>query len=451
MKLYELFSHVKMVFLLVMIIIILYGPLGISKKDLLNLDVERKYGSRMRIIVYAMNFSIIFSLPMAIFCFLGFVFYNLFPKYPALNGSLTHHSLICFRVVTKGLNPTLIKTNVERNIKVCTSLGLRNFLFEIVSDICTNVPKNLLVKETVVPQQYQTSKCTLFKARALQYCLEHNVNVLNDEDWIVHLDEETILTKGSVIGIVNFIAKGTSSFGQGAITYANEDVVSWIATIFDLSRVAYDYGCLRFCLRYFRKPLLGLKGSYLVSNAGAERKVTFDFGFEGSLAEDCFFGLTAWGQGYLFDFIEGEMWEKSPFSLKDYVKQRKRWCQGILLTILSKQIPFFKKPVIICNFTAWVVMPFTACSSILLFAFPFPMPAIFELVSAFIRGVMIFVVIVGAIKSFKRSGMFTIIVICLLWIFLFPLYVLLETCAIIYAFANLWKQEFYTVQKEIHI
>lgn len=55
-------------------------------------------------------------------------------------------------------------------------------------------------------------------------------------------------------------------------------------------------------------------------NVGVERNVFFDFGIYGSIVEDCFFGLKVWKKGYLFDFIEGEMWEWSFFLLIDYVK-----------------------------------------------------------------------------------------------------------------------------------
>ena len=42
----------------------------------------------------------------------------------------------------------------------------------------------------------------------------------------MHLDEETILTNGSVTGIVNFICEGKHQFGQGVITYANDGVTT---------------------------------------------------------------------------------------------------------------------------------------------------------------------------------------------------------------------------------
>ena len=38
--------------------------------------------------------------------------------------------------------------------------------------------------------------------------------------------------------------------------------------------------------------------------AGAEKKVTFDWGPAGSKAEDCFFGIMALDQGYSFNFIQ---------------------------------------------------------------------------------------------------------------------------------------------------
>ena len=69
--------------------------------------------------------------------------------------------------------------------------------------------------ETVVDSTYKAKSGALNKARALQFCLEEDNNILKDEDWIVHLDEETLLTDSSVRGILNFINSGQHSFGQG--------------------------------------------------------------------------------------------------------------------------------------------------------------------------------------------------------------------------------------------
>lgn len=60
--------------------------------------------------------------------------------------------------------------------------------------------------------------------------------MLRDDDWIVHLDEETLLTTNAVSGILNFCEEGKHDFGQGVITYAHGDIVNWITTLSDSFR-----------------------------------------------------------------------------------------------------------------------------------------------------------------------------------------------------------------------
>ena len=53
----------------------------------------------------------------------------------------------------------------------------------------------------------------------MQYCLEDGVNMLKNEDYIVHLDEETVLTEDAVKGILNFISDNKQHvIGQGIIS-----------------------------------------------------------------------------------------------------------------------------------------------------------------------------------------------------------------------------------------
>uniref|UniRef100_A0A1I7WZ14 Glyco_trans_2-like domain-containing protein n=1 Tax=Heterorhabditis bacteriophora TaxID=37862 RepID=A0A1I7WZ14_HETBA len=70
--------------------------------------------------------------------------------------------------------------------------------------------------------------------------------------------------------------------------------------------VADDMGKLRLQFKLFHKPLFGWKGSFVVTQVSAERKVSYDHGLEGSIAEDCFFSMVAMKHGYTFDFIEGK-------------------------------------------------------------------------------------------------------------------------------------------------
>jgi egghead protein (zeste-white 4 protein) len=265
---------------------------------------------------------------------------NTFPAPPTLEAVKAKIPFLFFRVVTRGLYPDLVKTNVERNIKTCYKVGLDNFKFEVVTDNALNLPKYALVRELVVPNDYQTLKNSLFKARALQYCNEPAVNILSNDDWVVHLDEETLLTESSTIGLANFASQGHGDIGQGVISYANEEIVNWWTTLADCVRVSVDLGMMRFSFRKLGCPLMGFKGSYIIVKESVEKDIGFDFGPKGSVAEDVMFALVAWGKGYKFNFVEGEMWEKSPFTLGDYIKQRKRWFVGHVFTLLSPEIPF---------------------------------------------------------------------------------------------------------------
>ncbi len=125
-----------------------------------------------------------------------------------------------------------------------------------------------------MPSSYHTKSGALNKSRALQFALEEEVNILSDDDWLVHLDEETLLTESSLRGILNFVADGKHPFGQGLITYANSPVhfkSLWttlqnrICTVADSFRVADDMGKLRCQFKMFHKPLFGWKGSFVVT------------------------------------------------------------------------------------------------------------------------------------------------------------------------------------------
>ncbi len=91
--------------------------------------------------------------------------------------------------------------------------------------------------------------------------------------------------------------------------------------------------------------------------AGAERSVTFDNGPEGSKAEDCYFGMVAMDRGKSFDFIEGEMHEKSPFTFADFFRQRKRWMQGIYMVVAADKITLQTKFLLGVSLVSWLTLP----------------------------------------------------------------------------------------------
>lgn len=264
--------HCVLLFTVIIVFEISAG--GVRWEELEEFNPWEYYGYPTTFVLYLLRLLTFLSLPQVLFNFAGLVFYNAFPEKVTLKGSPLLAPFICIRVVTRGDFPQLVRANVTRNMNKCTEAGLENFLIEVVTDKAVNLTAHQRVREVVVPTSYRTKSGALFKSRALQYCLEDGVNMLSDNEWIVHLDEETLLTENSVRGILNFVLEGKHHFGQGLITYANEDVVNWVTTLADSFRVADDMGKLRFQFSMFHKPLFSWKGSYVVTQVGVTQHIT---------------------------------------------------------------------------------------------------------------------------------------------------------------------------------
>lgn len=123
---------------------------------------------------------------------------------------------VCFRVVTRGTYPHLVKENADHNLAVLKPYENLRYTYEVVTDIPIDLEKkHSKCFEVVVPADYRTKNNTKYKARALQFAIESNVSQLSDEDYIVHLDEESLLTKSCIDGIMHFVSENQHQIGQG--------------------------------------------------------------------------------------------------------------------------------------------------------------------------------------------------------------------------------------------
>lgn len=267
--------HCALLFAVITLFEVYTGGLKFQNDNASVINPWEEYGFLPSVLLYVLRLLAFLPLPQVLLNFAGLVFYNAFPDKVVLKSSPLLAPFLCIRIVTRGDYPQLVKNNVSRNLSKCLETGLENFVVEVVTDKPLNLVKDRRVIETVVPNNYKTKSGALFKARALQYCLEEGVNTLSDNDWIVHLDEETLLTENSIRGILNFVNDGKHPFGQGLITYANEEVVNWITTLADTFRVADDMGKLRFQFLKFHKPLLSWKGSYVITQVRTLLPVCF--------------------------------------------------------------------------------------------------------------------------------------------------------------------------------
>ena len=285
-------------------------PINILSSNIIVVmsDPIEYYGVFLTIVIYFIRLLSLLPFPLVICHTCGLLLYNIFPEPPKLHSSPLLGPKIRIRVVTRGDYPELVEHNVGENLKICDRVGLANFQLEIVTDKEINLHSLSAsrVRQVVVPATYRTKSGAMYKSRALQYALEPDVNQLAADDYIVHLDEETLLTENSVRGILNFVSSNEFDIGQGLITYANGTIVNHITTLADSIRVGVDLGCLRFCLKELNRPPFLFKGSFVVCRAGCEFEVTFDNGRAGSIAEDTYFAMLAMSKNKKFGWIEGE-------------------------------------------------------------------------------------------------------------------------------------------------
>ena len=410
------------------------------------------YGLLLTIVIYFIRLLSLLPLPLVICHTCGLLLYNVFPEKPELHTSPLLGPNIRIRVVTRGDYPDLVHGNVKRNLETCAKVGLANFQIEVVTDKPLNFPVTTahIVREVIVPTDYKTKSGAMYKSRALQYALEPHVNQLSSDDYIVHLDEETLLTENSVRGILNFVNSNEFDIGQGLITYANETIVNHVTTLADSMRVGVDLGCLRFCLKKFNRPPFLFKGSFVVCRAGCELEVTFDNGKAGSIAEDTYFAMLAMSKNKKFGWIEGEMWEKSPFTLTDFIRQRKRWLQGILLVVHDRRLPVRVRICLGIALYSWVTLPITSLNVILTPLCPIPLHWSLNFLINYVGAVNIYLYIIGVIRSFSliRLGYFKFLLKIIGTLATIPFVVVCEITAVLWGlFSD--KGKFYIVDKQL--
>jgi len=428
-------------------------------------DPFEKYGSLVTYFSIGVRLLSVLIIPQMLALTLGFILFDIKQPSVDLKCSLALAPFICIRIVTRGLYPTLINQNVRSHLQVMSNIGITNFVVEVVTDNPLKVDLTALerkfFKQTVVPDSYTTRAGTLNKARALQYCLEEGVNTLSGDDWLVHLDEETRITVDSMKGILNFVCQDKHQFGQGVITYGSlpplpfdswwTEVQNRLCTVADSVRVADDLGKHKAQFKLLHKPFFGIKGSFVITKFAAEREVGWDFGPPGSKAEDAWMSLVAIDKGYTFDFVEGDMLERSPFTFSDFFKQRRRWMQGIFMVVTTPTILLRTRILMAFSLASWLALPFSTIAVVMQFFYPFDLPSLtVDVVLSWVGATALYLYIIGYARQFNvtRMSWFRLALSIPEILIASTISLVAENLAVILMWFGNWYT-FYIVQKEV--
>jgi beta-1,4-mannosyltransferase len=271
-------------------------------------------------------------------------------------------NLVCWRIVSRGINTAALNASILACRKEMADTPLFPSVIEVVVD--TSPPGDDLpppagdLRYIVVPRDYTTPNSTQAKARALNYALEHSS--LPGDAWLVHMDEESQPTASSITGISAAIREEESSgrlrIGQGTITYHRDWANHPFFTLADCIRTGSDLGRLYLSMKV-GVPLFGLHGSFILLRNDVEKGLGFDIGPVGSLTEDAWWGTIAMDRGYRCRWVEGHVAEQCTFRVRDFLKQRRRWFNGMARTAVHAPVSWRWRAVLGISMVAWASAP----------------------------------------------------------------------------------------------
>jgi beta-1,4-mannosyltransferase len=245
---------------------------------------------------------------------------------------------IVFQITTKGREGQLVQKNIDSLNEVSRELGYDDYEIHVVTDGrekyegCTTLN---------VPEDY-TCRKAVHKGRAFQYALEYRRQKYGNlnEFWILHLDEESQVTRNVVMACVDFIEKNPSKLiAEGAINYPIKFLNTQLL-IPSLLEAERSFGCY-FCCTQMNLTPVWLHGSNLLVRADLEDEIGWE---ADSIAEDACFGYrVANSKGNVFGWTHGTLLEQPAFTIKDCMKQRIRWYRG---SIQNMQFLSWKKKIL---------------------------------------------------------------------------------------------------------
>ncbi|KAH9457125.1 hypothetical protein MJO28_011336 [Puccinia striiformis f. sp. tritici] len=270
------------------------------------------------------RFMWVLSVPNCLFAFAGFVTPDLAPspatleKKPVCREYIRNFFIL---LVTKGSNENAVRRGYNKLVL------LEKYHPAVKVIVLTDEPYVYPDLQNIVcPKSYNSPLGKAkYKARALDY-FRYHVS-LGVYDWILHMDEESTTDGESLRRCIEFIRYTPHHFGQGIILYNGEGYWdNWYFTVADGIRVGDDLARFHFQNTVIHRPVFGVHGSFLMTNGEMENECTWDFG---SLAEDFEFSQDAWRRGFTCGRVHGIVREQSPTTLRDFLKQRRRWFMGI--------------------------------------------------------------------------------------------------------------------------
>lgn len=217
------------------------------------------------------------------------------------------------------------------------------------------------VRVLVVPSSYETPNGAKFKTRANHYAMEqrrrHGEN--DARTYVYHLDDDTHIGPDTVASLAEFIvvAHDRHYLAQGTLAFPRELTTSGLAWYCDAIRPASDLTRFAFFTGALARPLGGLHGEHVIIRADIEDEIGWDY--HDTVIEDAYFALE-FAQRYpgRSTTLKSFSYGASPSSVSELVRQRRRWCEGLLRLVCKRSLPWRVKLPLFYSVVCWATAPF---------------------------------------------------------------------------------------------
>ena len=245
---------------------------------------------------------------------------------------------------------------------------------EATERIARLAARSELIRLVTVPMRYCTPNGTRFKARANHYSHELRIREHEDRDdvWVLHMDDDTGVGPDTALAMARFIEEQSQAgqdakhMAQGILTYPREYAGNRLTWLADSVRPADD--AARFSAwTGSGTPRAGLHGELLLVRASIEASIGWDFGPR-SIVEDAHFALIfcARYEGRS-SWFGGRCYGASPATLRDFLRQRERWCWGLSALVFNRSLQLRNRLLLAYSVVSWVAGPIQNVAVVLLF------------------------------------------------------------------------------------
>jgi hypothetical protein len=275
----------------------------------------------------------------------------------------------------------------------------------------------------VVPREYQCN--AIAKGRALNYFAQE---VAKDDVWYVFIDDDNLILDDAFISEM-------LRYDQSEYMLANPVLIprlgkSKIAYICDFVRYLDDISIFRLCTGLFKRPINGIHGELTIVKGQALRRITFN---RWSITEDFAFSQEYMKCGWKTWQSETKVSIKSPNTIKDLMKQRKRWFVGIWMDLRNAH--YLTKMFVLPRLILWRIGIFFSW----IFVFLWWRADFFNIIA--LIGAMAYTIsyVFGVLDITTKKGLSNI-----LFFFLLPFYSVIEVASAWYPYN---KDKFEVINK----